>query len=210
MVHSHNVGSDPSGARAPMPMSLGVIASGQTKRRCGRGRGFAVAGTVASILSLGLATTGCGAITGGPSAPTGSAQGGASAGTKTEPSNEDVSKIRPGQCFNDTVNGNLSTTAPGQEVEELAVVSCDTPHDAQALAVFELNRGVWPGEQQVDTAAETGCERRIGKRISRDPAADKLVLSWYAPTQEGWRWDRGVLCAVVHATDGKKLTRPLR
>jgi hypothetical protein len=134
----------------------------------------------------------------------------ASKGTETEPSNQNVSKIRPGQCFNDAANGNLSTTGPGEEVEELAVVSCDTQHDAQALAVFELKRGPWPGEQQVDTAAETGCDRRIGKRIARDPAADKLVVAWYAPTEEGWAFDRGVLCAVVHATDGKKLTRPIR
>jgi hypothetical protein len=66
----------------------------------------------------------------------------------------------------------------------------------------------------VDAAAEAGCKRRVGKQIARDPAADKLTYSWYAPTQEGWGLtgggDRGVLCAVVHLTDGQKLTRPLR
>lgn len=200
------------GCTAFLGLIFGFVALSQIKRNGDRGRGMAIAGIVVScVWFVGSVAT----FVLLPSAPGTSAVGATPSAsakpTHTEPHDLDVGDIRPGQCFNDSTNGNGSGS---QEVEQLTIVGCSTPHDAQALATFTFQRGPWPGDRVLSKAAAAQCHKRAGRKVARDPAARMLSMSWYLPTRQSWGLtgggDRGVLCVVTHAKEGRKLTRRVR
>lgn len=121
-----------------------------------------------------------------------------------------MAKMKVGDCINDNSGATTATEAP-VEVESVKVVPCTGPHDGEVLAVFKLPGGMLPSENQLNQLASTGCKQRTESRINRDPAASSLTTSYYYPTLESWTsGDRDVTCVAVSATEGKKLTRPLR
>lgn len=225
--HSHEPGYDPGsdktngfaitslvlgivGCTAWLSLIFGFISLSQIKQRGERGRGLAIAGIVLSCLWF-VGTIATFVLLRGDPSSTAAQTTTSPTPTKTEPHDLDVGDIRPGRCFNDSANGNGSGD---EEVEELTIVGCNSPHDAQAMATFTFKRGPWPGQKALSKAAGAQCRHRAGKRIAHDPASRILTLSWYLPTQQGWGLtgggDRGVLCVVTRAKEGKKLTRRVR
>ncbi|MFB9832373.1 DUF4190 domain-containing protein [Actinoallomurus acaciae] len=179
---------------------LGIIALRQIGRRGGRGRGMAIAGialfcawTVIGIagyvFSSGAKTAAAPEVT-RPSP------------TRTAPTKIDVRKMRVGQCINDA-----STDA----AENVKVVPCDQPHDMEVLANQNLHGLILPTDDQIQQQARLLCRKLVGAKIDRDPAADVLAITNYHPSAQGWRHgDHLVTCLVSHATEGKKLSRPLK
>ncbi|GAB3969668.1 hypothetical protein GCM10029978_041400 [Actinoallomurus acanthiterrae] len=178
---------------------LGVIALRQIKERGERGRGLAIAGIAlfcfwALLSVIGLALN---QGSGSPKTTTGLGTKPTPAATTTH--DVKVQKMRVGQCIND---GNVSSAS------KVTVVPCNKPHDSEVLAVFTLRGLILPSDQKLHSLAKSGCEKRVQPRLDRDPAADKLAMSYYYPSAELWRQgDHGVTCLGVAATDGKKLTR---
>lgn len=185
---------------------FGIIALNQIRRNGDRGRGMAIAGIVVGCLWVVGSLIGYFLV---PSAPTTTPTGALPSATPTHttPHSLEIGDIRPGQCFNDGTNGNNGKSS----VEELTVVGCSDPHDAQAMATFTFQRGPWPGDAKLSKAAGAQCRKRTGRRVAHDPAHRILSLSWYLPTRESWGLtgggDRGVLCVVTHVKEGRKLTR---
>lgn len=195
------------GCTAWLALIFGFISLNQIKRTGDRGRGLAITGIVLALLWF-VGTIATFVLLPGGGKPSAEAPL-TPTPTKTEPHDLQVSDIKPGQCFNDGTNGNGGES----EVEELTIVGCKTPHDAQALAAFTFERGAWPGDRVLSKAASRQCHKRTDKKIRHDPARRILSQSWYLPTKESWGLtgrDRGVLCVVTHAKEGKKLTRPIR
>lgn len=168
------------GCTAWLGLIFGIVALVQIKNRGDRGRGMAIAGIVVACLWFAGSAIAWIAIPTVPTTPTGALPSATPA--HTEPHDLDVSDIRPGQCFNDGANGNGDGD---QEVEELTIVGCTSPHDAQALATFTFQRGPWPGDRALSKAASAQCRKRAGRKIAHDPARRILRLSWYLPTQQG-------------------------
>ncbi|HEY3687866.1 MAG TPA: DUF4190 domain-containing protein [Streptosporangiaceae bacterium] len=197
------------GCTAFLGLIFGFIALSQIKRTGGRGRGMAIAGIVVACAWFAGSIATFVLLPSAPNTiPTGALP--SATPTHTKPHALEVGDIKPGQCFNDTTNGNNGKAT----VEELTIVGCATPHDAQALATFTFQRGPWPGDRTLTRSAGAQCRKRTARRIAHDPARRILNLSWYLPTQQGWGLtgggDRGVLCVVTHAKQGRKLTRRIR
>jgi hypothetical protein len=190
---------------------LGAISLGQIGRNGGRGRGFAVAGIVLSCLWI-LTSVTIGVIvvardSGGGSSDTGAVP----RVTATKPKEVDARTMKLGDCINDnTTASNPSATEP-VEVDSVKIVPCTGLHDGEVTAVFRLPGSVLPPDSRLRELASSGCKIRTRARINRDPAAGSLANSYYYPTADSWRsGDRTVTCVVVSATEGRKLTRPLR
>jgi hypothetical protein len=122
--------------------------------------------------------------------------------TETAPKKTEIQKMRVGQCVNDAGTG---------AVDSLKVVPCDQPHDGEVVATGALHGLILPTEDQIRQKARLLCMQIGSKKIERDPAADVLTITDYYPTADAWRGgDHGVTCLAEHATEGKKLTRPIR
>lgn len=177
---------------------LGIIALGQIRKRGERGRGMAIAGivlfcvwTVLGVVGLALNKGSTPSAGGAPPTP-----------TRTAPQKIDVRKMRVGQCIDDDATG---------AVDSVKMVPCDQPHDMEVLANGTLRGLLLPSDEQIRQQARLLCRRLVGARIARDPAADVLSITNYHPSANGWRHgDHSVTCLASHATDGKKLTRPIR
>jgi hypothetical protein len=180
---------------------LGIVALRQIKQRGERGRGMAIAGIVLFCVWTVAAVIG---VVVSPDSGSTSASGGSTVPkpTQTAPKKTEIQKLHVGQCINDAGTG---------EVESLKVVPCDQPHDGEVMATATLHGLFLPTEDQIRQKARQLCEQLAGKKIDRDPAADVLTITDYYPTVEAWRGhDHGVTCLAEHATEGKKLTRPIR
>lgn len=193
------------GCTAWLGLIFGIIALVQIKNRGDRGRGMAIGGIVVACLWLVGGLVSYFVLPGVAKSAAAGVPTSVSSPTKTTPHDIEIQDIEPGQCFNDP-NG-------GDGTVRITIVGCHTPHHAQALATFEFKDGPWPGEKVVRNTARIECTKRVGRKVDHDPAHKHLDVSWYTPTQEGWDQadaDRSVLCTVRSATEGKKLTRPLR
>ncbi|WP_433172652.1 DUF4190 domain-containing protein [Actinoallomurus sp. CA-150999] len=178
---------------------LGVIALRQIKERGERGRGLAIAGIVLFCVWVVLSVIGLALNPGSGASKTTGGLGAKPTPTVTTTHDVKVQKMRVGECIND---GDVS------EASKVKVVPCSRPHDSEVLAVFTLHGLILPSTEKLHALAKSGCEKRVQPRLDRDPAADKLAMSYYYPTAELWRsGDHGVTCLGVAASEGKKLTR---
>ncbi|WP_067454406.1 DUF4190 domain-containing protein [Actinomadura macra] len=196
------------GCLGVLGLILGVISLRQIGRNGGKGRGLAMAGIILSCLWV-VGGIGGYLLLGDDSSGTGKIAKPKISSTK--PKSVDAKKMKVGDCINDNSGASTSTSTDGPvEVESVKVVPCTGPHDGEVLAAFKLG-GLFPSENEMSQKASAGCKRLMAPRLRRDPAAASLATSYYYPTAESWtRGDRDVTCVAVHATEGKKLTRPIR
>ncbi|GAA4627799.1 DUF4190 domain-containing protein [Actinoallomurus vinaceus] len=181
---------------------LGVIALRQIKERGERGRGLAIAGIALFCFWVVLSVIGLALSKGSGKANTNTGLGAKPTPTVTKTHDVKVKKMRVGECINDN--------SSADSVESVQVVPCNKPHDGEVLAVFRLKGLILPGDSELQNQAKLGCRKFARPRLERDPAADKLAMSYYYPSPESWRaGDHSVTCVGVAATDGKKLTRRL-
>jgi hypothetical protein len=98
--------------------------------------------------------------------------------------------FRPGDCWDDP--------PLDQVVDSVAAVPCTQPHDAEVYAVFDLDLPEYPGDDEVGTAAESGCIGRFAEFTGVEYAASRLEVVYLNPTQESWdeEDDRSVVCSV--------------
>ncbi|WP_165969182.1 DUF4190 domain-containing protein [Actinomadura sp. KC06] len=191
---------------------FGIVALKQIGERGGKGRGLAIAGIILSCLWIVAGVAGF-LLRGSDSGSSTSDDpgGGRPTTAVTKPEKVDALKMKLGDCINDDSGATTTATAEPVEVETVKVVPCSGPHDGEVLAVFKLPGDMLPSENQLRRLAEEGCDKRITSKIRRDPAGASLATSYYYPTLESWTsGDRNVTCVAVSATEGKKLTRPIR
>lgn len=114
-----------------------------------------------------------------------------------------VFDLREGTCFNDPV------TADDELVEELAVVSCDTPHDNEVFAIIDHPDGTdaaFPSSEAMSEFANQKCEAVYYTYVGTAYADSLFLYSTYYPTAESWdEGDREIICFLYHP-DLEKLT----
>ncbi len=104
-------------------------------------------------------------------------------GRITEASTVDKDALRPGDCVNDAA---LRDLALGQDMETVSatvdVVPCATLHDFEVTAAFTLPEGDYSDAQDLRTAVNQGCVRRLRKEWAEDRRLlrDK-ILAFYLP-----------------------------
>jgi uncharacterized protein YceK len=121
----------------------------------------------------------------------------------TSESSESVFQLRPGDCFNEPVEG---------EFENLLMVDCDAPHDNEAYASYEYEEEgrVYPGELAFEDDAIARCGPLFEEYVGSSYETSRLDFGWLFPTIKSWiDGDRQVDCALFDY-DLNKLTGSMR
>ncbi len=107
----------------------------------------------------------------------------------------------------DCLSGLVIGVAERVRIDSARVVSCESAHELEVFATFELAAtdfpstavGDYPGEERVVAAADAGCSAQL-ERLGLDNAAYGLIALW--PTNDSWaQGDRAVGCAA-YSNDG--------
>lgn len=107
----------------------------------------------------------------------------------------DVFSITVGDCINDPED------TEAVEVQSVEAVPCTDPHDNEAYYAEDLPDGDFPGEDEVQAAAEEICLREFEAFVGLSYEESRLGAFPFTPTQESWEAgdDREVLCMVYDA-----------
>ncbi|WP_158562922.1 septum formation family protein [Marinitenerispora sediminis] len=163
--------------------------------------------TLGSV-ALGAAVTlsACGALP-GLGAPQQQQNGGAGtdagAGTDTSAGNEAPAEAEDSDVFTIAVGDCLNDAAMTGEVQEVPVISCDQPHDSEVYASVIMADGAFPGDEAVNSEAETKCDEEFTSFVGLTYMESVLLYSWYVPTEQSWsNGDREILC-LISSPDGQ-------
>lgn len=108
-----------------------------------------------------------------------------------------VTDLRIGDCFDD----------PGEdEINEVAAIPCNEPHDFEVFHITQLTNPVYPTDDQLISAVETQCLPVFQTYVGIAYADSQLDINWVSPTRGSWdEGDRTMSCFALN-TDGSKLT----
>jgi len=115
---------------------------------------------------------------------------------------ESVFNLRPGDCFDDVVEGGEFA----QESVTLPMVDCEDPHDNEAFALYDMADGPFPGQVVIDDEAISKCVPLFEGYVGSDYETSRLDIFWISPTTESWSdGDREIAC-VLYDLDLNELT----
>jgi len=186
---------------------LGVLALRQIRRTGERGQGLAIAGL--GFSALWLALLGAYFVLHGGSSPSvppassghsSSPTPGPSSTASHGPSSTNVFALRPGQCFQ---NPPASQTVLG--VTYVTVVSCSTPHNAQAFVQFTATGTSYPGVDALRRQADSGCHARVRKSVQTSKIKNSMTLHYLYPLQSSWAsGHKTITCLIVNSKPNLK------
>lgn len=174
---------------------FGIIALVQIRRTGQRGRGMAISGIVIG----GLQAVAIGAIlVVGIIAAINEGNLRDESGEITSAGDVTLAELAPGDC----VNG--LSAEEDEMFSELPAVPCAEPHQGEVVAIFDLPKGDWPGEDAAYEQAWDGCVDRFAD-YSFEAYDDPSVGMFYlAPTRTTWRLgDREVIC-IAEFLEGER------
>lgn len=152
-----------------------------------------ILGVSATILSLGLSA--CSVSTSGTRKPSnGSRTPAASA------SAEAMKRPRTGDCYQ------FSTT---NDSDELTVVSCNQPHDAETFHAFEFRGDKFPTDDELDQASDEICGLMFEYYVGKPVADSTLDYDWTGPDENIWAQGDHIVECYAFAKDGSKLNRSI-
>lgn len=109
-----------------------------------------------------------------------------------------VFELKVGQCFDDPESVDV--------VSDVDIVDCETAHDNEVYALFDMPAGDFPGVSVVQDAAIEGCHDAFEPYVGIDYVSSVLDFSWLAPTPASWEsGDHEIVC-IAYDLDLKKLT----
>ncbi|MGW4204582.1 DUF4190 domain-containing protein [Streptomyces sp. NPDC004726] len=187
----------------PLGLFLGLTAFSQIKKKRHRGRGLAVAGTVLSAVSTLVVAL---AIMSGAA---GDAWTGFRKSMDEASRYRAVADLNRGDCFNLPAGG---APEEGDSTEEVEVVDCEEPHEAEVSGTFELTGyRPYPGDSVLEPVVERRCEDiEFAYAMDFWEVPDTVEPSYLVPTPDSWKLgDREVTCAFS-TVEGDRITGSVR
>jgi hypothetical protein len=84
--------------------------------------------------------------------------------------------------------------------QSYTLISCDSPHEAEVFATFNLAGTSWPGSAKVAAAASSGCASRLTSYLNPQLAVS-LASTYVYPDATAWQaGTRTVICEVRAAS----------
>jgi hypothetical protein len=84
--------------------------------------------------------------------------------------------------------------------QSYTLISCDSPHEAEVFATFNLTGTAWPGSTAVAAAASAGCASRLTGYLNPQLAVS-LASTYVYPDATAWQaGTRTVICEVRAAS----------
>jgi hypothetical protein len=144
-----------------------------------------IALALAGALLVGTAFTGCQALFPSSAPPATDS----SSGEEIEQTDTDVFTLAVGDCLNDT---------SGTEVTEVPNVDCADEHDFEVYSDFEIEGSEFPGDDAVDTEADTRCLDAFEGFVGVPYDDSVYGYTYFTPTEGSWTdgGDRLVSCLV--------------
>ncbi|MQS10038.1 hypothetical protein FNX48_023585 [Streptomyces sp. IF17] len=163
---------------------VGVIALVVLRRGGRRGRGLAIAAITCTALPLAFSLF----VTVGP-APDGMKEW----ARERVFGNVTTEGHAPGDCLR--LHGEN-----GADINAVETVPCDTPHDAEVIAIIRMEAGPWPGATEVEVTAARECREAEAVRRADLPEGEKYAnfLWYYVPSERGWNTMNHHEIACVH------------
>ncbi|MFB4315826.1 DUF4190 domain-containing protein [Actinomadura sp. 21ATH] len=176
-----------SGCLSVIGPVLGVVALVRIRRTGERGQGLAIGGIATGAVSSAVAVAMI--ASGTLSVWTTPAELGGDGVPRPVSTNEGV-----GGCFD--FDGEVGDFSGGT-----TDVSCEMPHDAQAVYLYKAPDGPYPDRQTLKKIAETECVKAIPN--FREPPSPDMIQGVQAINEQAWvSGTRNVLC-YVRAKEGK-------
>ena len=163
----------------PAALVLAVVAFRRLASRHTRGRGLAIAGAVLGVLGTVALAVGVSVAVLTMMA--------------TRPLPADVPAARDARA-QQLVTGNCVLSVPDDgRVDNVRVVPCAEPHEAQVVTEFSFAPdAVWPGQQSADARVARACV------LDTDEVAAGVRTVTWSPTERSWEdGDRVGLCLAV-------------
>ena len=103
-----------------------------------------------------------------------------------------VFSLEVGDCFDDP-------TDIGEQVSDVTIVDCDSRHDNEVYASFDIAGAEYPGPEEVFELARVGCVERFEDYVGVDLDSSRLAATFLAPTEQSWNNsdDREVICYLL-------------
>ena len=171
-------------ALVPIAVACAVAALTGIRRTGRRGHGMAMAALLVSAawVIAGVAVGTVGVLTHGFKKP-----------VTIKYHESAVFKLQEGDCVN-MLNG-----------QEVTVLPCTTPHEAEVFATFTLPASAWPGTAAVRQRASSGCESRLTGYINPQLAIS-LAQSYVFPNKVAWTAGTRTVICEVRAASGQLTT----
>ena len=151
-----------------------------------------ILGVSAAILSLGLSA--CSVSMSGTRKP--------SNGTRTPAASataEAIKRPRAGECYQ------FSTTND----DDLTIVSCNQPHDAETFHAFEFRGDKFPTDDELDQASDEICGLMFEYYVGKPVADSTLDYEWTGPSETIWAQGDHIVECYAFAKDDSKLNQSI-
>ena len=152
-----------------------------------------ILGVSAAILSLGLSA--CSVSMSGTRKPSNNSRTPAASASA-----EAIKRPRTGDCYQ------FSTT---NDSDELTVVSCNQPHDAETFHAFEFRGDKFPTDDELDQASDEICGLMFEYYVGKPVADSTLDYDWTGPDENIWAQGDHIVECYAFAKDGSKLNRSI-
>ncbi|MGI9600675.1 MAG: septum formation family protein [Acidimicrobiales bacterium] len=106
-----------------------------------------------------------------------------------------VQVLQVGDCYDEPETGEM--------VEMVPAVPCGELHDNEVYALFDVAEDEYPGADEVELLAVSGCVEAFTPYVGLTMAESAYDVFPLTPNENGWRFldDRGVIC-VLTGLDG--------
>jgi hypothetical protein len=116
--------------------------------------------------------------------------------------------LEPGDCFNIPADA---------QVSDIATIDCAKPHDAEAFLAQDLlaeapTSGLqqYPGESAISVWVQNNCGATARSAYLGATLRAGLAVGYFFPDAGAWSRGKQRITCYLHASDGSKLTAPLR
>ena len=98
-----------------------------------------------------------------------------------------------GTCFDDPDSF--------EEVEDIPIIDCDSPHDNEVFANVDMTGSDYPGFEAVNNRAFQICEDNFAGYLGISYDESIYDIAWFNPTADTWDiGDREVICFAYDLT----------
>ena len=154
-----------------------------------------ILGVSVAILSLGLSA--CSKQKSGSPNPS---QGTPAPASPTSATAEPITRPRAGDCYQFPATDNS---------DDLTIVSCNQPHDAETFHAFEFRGDQFPTDDELNQASDEICGLMFEYYVGKPVADSTLDYEWVGPDQELWAQGDHIVECYAFAKDDSKLNRSI-
>ena len=156
-----------------------------------------ILGVSVAILSLGLSA--CSKPKSGSPNPSQGTPAPAASAPAASPSADTTSRPHAGDCYQ------FSTTGG----DDLTIVSCNQPHDAETFHAFEFRGDKFPTDDELDQASDEICGLMFEYYVGKPVADSTLDYDWVGPDENVWAQGDHIIECYAFAKDDSKLNRSI-